>query len=647
MSTEEEKIVPIATANTNGGQQDNEIVSVTSGNTKAIVSVEPLQIQGHFKTIEQINSEQRRIFLNSTITEDSEKVPPETKVESEPEVEPKPAPAPETTAETTTEEPKATKPPPPTTLALNVKYATLPSPTTATTLRSPLSPPPPKPPMLSRTRSTGSGDGRTPPLVNGNTTVAGITASASASPTLLRQSIAEATPTQEEGASDANLTISVRHYEGLIEELRCPGCAGAMKAPVLLCKSGHSVCEQCTRILLMCPLCKESFTNSRSLTVEALCAKAHFRCNNAPGGCMVRMPVALLPWHEQQCIYKPMKCFMGRVWGDCKWQGREIQWKEHLEKEHTDKLFRSPSSNLIWNMSQRRKPLTGYYVFEAFDEMFNFYEIYDKTRILFTMTCTSNRRESKYNYAYEVTLLQPDNEALSLTQKFPVHSEYDRDILMEGTCVSIGLTELSRFIDPEKQVLHYRVGVLAVKSPRRIVTKPARQSQSLNMEYKPLQNAGVNGKSIPTSMIITRTFKEAVAEVQQAAKNEPSTPDSTGDDNASQELERKWGTPQLHFNRKYLRNTWTEGQQQEDELGPLASDLSPNGRQDNGEDKLSLCSNTTSYTKKVSDTLRKSFRALKTDIIELRPFHKNKNTKAVTATPVGTTGTAAGSGAGT
>lgn len=195
---------------------------------------------------------------------------------------------------------------------------------------------------------------------------------------------------------------------------------------------------------------QEGFTTLRSLTIEALCAKAHFGCSFAAGGCVVRMPVALLPWHEQQCIYKPMKCFMGRVWGDCKWHGREVQWKQHLEEQHKSKLFCAASADLVWNMAKQIRPLTGYYVFQAYDEMFNFYEIYDKERILFTMTCTSNRRESKYNYAYEVTLLQPNNEALSLTQKFPVHSEYDKDILQEGTCVSIGLNELSRFVDDDK-----------------------------------------------------------------------------------------------------------------------------------------------------------------------------------------------------
>ncbi|KPU75371.1 uncharacterized protein Dana_GF22449, isoform B [Drosophila ananassae] len=603
-----------------------------------------LKILGQLKTIEQIN-EQRRIFLKSTINEEGspeengklengngndkkEEEELEKNLKDLEEIPEKPE------ADKVEEKvEKVEKPQPPSSLSLNVKYATLPSPSVVT-LRSPLSPPP-KPPMLSRTRSIGSGDGRSPSINGGFTPE---------SSSLLRQSLTEGvvidTPTKSVTSSgtvaensveeSSTATISARHYEGLIEELRCPGCAGAMKAPVLLCKSGHSVCEQCTRILLMCPLCKEPFTTSRSLTVEALCAKAHFRCGHASGGCQVRMPVVLLPWHEQQCIYKPMKCFMGRVWGECRWQGREVQWKEHLEEQHGDRLFRATTADLVWEMAIRRKPLTGYYVFQAHDEMFNFYEIHDRQRILFTMTCTSNRRDSKYNYAYEVTILHPDNEALSMTQKFPVHSEYDKDILLEGTCVSIPLTDLTRFVDQDKQILHYRVNVLEVKSPRR--AKPPRQSLPPQpVDHDPTKIVGVNGKSVPTSMIITRTYKEAMGEIV-AAETPTDGSSSTNLEEETPEIERKWGTPQLHFNRKYLRNTLNEtaNTPDQDELRPLASDVLRNGH---GDDKLSLCSNSTSYTKKVSDSLRKSFRALKADIVEMRPFSKKSSKAAISSGP--------------
>lgn len=206
---------------------------------------EPLPVVG------QLN-EQRRIFLKSTIQESSE----ESREE---------APAIDITEEEVEEPQLRRQTPPPNTLTLSVKYATLPSPTVAqsSALRSPLSPPP-KPPMLSRTRSTGSGDGRTP-LTNGEAALQRQSvneqsaALAPAAEVAAAAAPAAATTTSnhdEITTQSPPATISARHYESLIEELRCPGCAGPLKAPVLLCRSGHSVCEQCTRILLMCPLCK-------------------------------------------------------------------------------------------------------------------------------------------------------------------------------------------------------------------------------------------------------------------------------------------------------------------------------------------------------------------------------------------------------
>lgn len=207
-------------------------------------NTEQLKILGQLSSIEQIN-EQRRIFLKSTINEIQEEASNEA--ESLPEM----------------------RKPPPNSLALNVKYATLPSPSlvTSTLVRSPLSPPP-KPPMLSRTRSTGSGDGRTPSsngdvaLLRHSVTETPVAAAAPVAETTKATATETATTTTttatsaEQSSPTPPATISAKHYESLIEELRCPGCAGPMKAPVLLCKSGHSVCEQCTRILLMCPLCK-------------------------------------------------------------------------------------------------------------------------------------------------------------------------------------------------------------------------------------------------------------------------------------------------------------------------------------------------------------------------------------------------------
>jgi hypothetical protein len=54
--------------------------------------------------------------------------------------------------------------------------------------------------------------------------------------------------------------ISMKHYNMILSELRCPGCSDAMVAPIRLCLRGHSLCNSCVGLssLNKCPLCQVS-----------------------------------------------------------------------------------------------------------------------------------------------------------------------------------------------------------------------------------------------------------------------------------------------------------------------------------------------------------------------------------------------------
>lgn len=56
-------------------------------------------------------------------------------------------------------------------------------------------------------------------------------------------------------SEEVETMISVKVYDNLIAELRCPSCARPMEAPIKLCETGHSVCNWCTKMLARCPLC--------------------------------------------------------------------------------------------------------------------------------------------------------------------------------------------------------------------------------------------------------------------------------------------------------------------------------------------------------------------------------------------------------
>lgn len=98
--------------------------------------------------------------------------------------------------------------------------------------------------------------------------------------------------------------VSLKHYDSLLCEFKCPGCAKPFESPIKLCATGHSICHLCTTRLKYCPLCKDQFTDMRSLTLEAVTERVHFHCPNQQRGCAVRLPLQLLKPHEHECIYK-------------------------------------------------------------------------------------------------------------------------------------------------------------------------------------------------------------------------------------------------------------------------------------------------------------------------------------------------------
>lgn len=141
-------------------------------------------------------------------------------------------------------------------------------------------------------------------------------------------------------------SISLKHYDSFLGDLRCPGelkkidlnwkefweqfnstgCANALTVPIKLCVNGHSLCKFCRIRLNSCPVCSDALTDIRSATLEKLVGKYQFPCVNLKNGCFVRLPFELMKKHEKNCIYKITKCFMGNVYQDCDWKGRESDW---------------------------------------------------------------------------------------------------------------------------------------------------------------------------------------------------------------------------------------------------------------------------------------------------------------------------------
>ncbi|CAO1417773.1 unnamed protein product [Diamesa hyperborea] len=261
----------------------------------------------------------------------------------------------------------------------------------------------------------------------------------------------------------------MKHYDQLLNDLRCPGCIAPLVVPIYLCESGHSVCKFCRVSIKNCPLCQEGFTNIRSHTLERLSGKFQFPCRNMRNGCTVRLPLELMHWHDEKCIFKTTSCFMGKIWRDCRWKGRESDWLAHCKSVHTTKVLENEERfPMNWNFESIKNnggPIVAYYLIQVFNETFNLYQIHEvKTSSLVWTVILANYKEQRKStknvelpkFAFEIEFFNPSEPRHLQIQRFPIHYEDSETVLDDGKCVKISLNEVEdRFLDENKNLFYY------------------------------------------------------------------------------------------------------------------------------------------------------------------------------------------------
>lgn len=173
----------------------------------------------------------------------------------------------------------------------------------------------------------------------------------------------------------------------------------------------------------------------------------------------MRLQLNLLKKHEDRCAYQLGDCFMGKVWGNCKWHGREIDWIDHCELDHREKVFFGAEVTRAWELKRDQIPktITAYFIFRVFGETFNFYQIYDKPnhKICWTMVCASKDPNAAKRYSFEIELFSPLDDSKISVQRNPCHGDKDGGILREGQCATFGLGEIMLFMDEHRVSLYF------------------------------------------------------------------------------------------------------------------------------------------------------------------------------------------------
>nr|CAD7394071.1 unnamed protein product [Timema cristinae] len=116
--------------------------------------------------------------------------------------------------------------------------------------------------------------------------------------------------------------------EILLNALECPVCMEYMVPPIVLCESGHNICDQCRPKLPICPACRMPFLEARNIALETLAQGLRYPCRNRHLGCPEVYPMALISKHHLMCQHRPYECPL-KVPGRCSW--KEYNWGAHCE----------------------------------------------------------------------------------------------------------------------------------------------------------------------------------------------------------------------------------------------------------------------------------------------------------------------------
>ncbi|XP_017080487.1 probable E3 ubiquitin-protein ligase sinah isoform X2 [Drosophila eugracilis] len=148
----------------------------------------------------------------------------------------------------------------------------------------------------------------------------------------------------------------------LVSLFECPVCFGYIMPPVLQCARGHLLCSFCRQKVTLCPVCRISMTNIRSLAMEKVATKLIFPCKHSQYGCRERVLYGEKLNHEEDCEWRPYNC----PYPDdkCKWKGPLKDVYLHLVHAHenvitmegNDIIFLATNVNLEgaldWTMVQ-------------------------------------------------------------------------------------------------------------------------------------------------------------------------------------------------------------------------------------------------------------------------------------------------------
>ncbi|KAK7872786.1 hypothetical protein R5R35_011911 [Gryllus longicercus] len=191
-----------------------------------------------------------------------------------------------------------------------------------------------------------------------------------------------------------------------------------MRSPIVLCESGHSICQNCREKVEVCPICKGEYPGIRNRLAEDIATHiALQRCKNDNRGCQELVPTNELDVHEADCPYRLYLCRM------CK--GRVIfhEMSDHFEKLHPENVMKNGVPRRV-TIREVRPDCSYTYQIDAYERLFWFWRKNAGDLVHLGVQLVGNPRNHTH-FFYRLEITSPDRET-QVVFNAPVHSENER-----------------------------------------------------------------------------------------------------------------------------------------------------------------------------------------------------------------------------
>ncbi|CAH1968862.1 unnamed protein product [Acanthoscelides obtectus] len=254
--------------------------------------------------------------------------------------------------------------------------------------------------------------------------------------------------------------------------MTCPICLETMKAPIVQCQIGHSMCRGCVSEtnITKCPSCRSPLTNTRNYQleqlIEGLSGMLKIQCIYTKKGCKYTLSQSEKEPHEYECRFRSFDC-EGKKWANwnCQWKGDYAEIYKHFKDDHNNHTWMqyTTAANMKVNFNN---DFMDVQIISFFNGQQYFYYKHkldvSKAKAYWAFQLIGTKSQAKHYY-YEFEIHNDPVRKFKVTEMCQSDVEDVNKIFEEERCVVMSFRVLKNFLVNDELPFKFRIMSLKKK----------------------------------------------------------------------------------------------------------------------------------------------------------------------------------------